>query len=270
MKLINSWESPWQPKWFSKQLERSDVVRHVPIETGPQAWIDEGFLRAGGYQRFSKKEITPKPSEMKKTITGSDIKRNFDLFKRQGRWTPPQLRSEMEPGSKIDTKSFIFSKNYLKTKANIKSNTLKNQIKRENLRTSIGKLKNRLNPQIKTRAAKALKKGGPFLGNVVKGVAWDGPRKLKNLAKALPAPIKKAGLFGTVLLGATAMFGIGMMKGAMNQSRDIVYERYMQDQAVGKNMLNNTRLGLSAGTSRMQTYGHTTGLSNSLSRTRHG
>jgi hypothetical protein len=136
-----------------------------------------------------------------------------------------------------------------------------------NISTSISK---KITPIINSRAGKMAERGGYLLGKMVKGVAWSGPRKLKKLASALPTTIKRAGLFGTVLLGATAMFGIGMMKGAMNQSRDIVYERYMQDQAIGKNMLNNTRLGVSAGTSRMQTYGHTTGLSNSLSRTRHG
>ena len=133
--------------------------------------------------------------------------------------------------------------------------------------TSIG---SKITPIINSRAGKVAARGGKLLGKIVKGATWSGPKKLRNFTKALPTAIKRTGLFGTVLLGATAMLGLGMMKGAMNQSRDIVYERYMQDQAVGKNMLNNTRLGVSAGTSRMQSYGHTTGLSNSLSRTRHG
>jgi hypothetical protein len=87
-----------------------------------------------------------------------------------------------------------------------------------------------------------------------------------RLYRATPRPIKTGGM----IVGAVAMLGVSMLKGALNQSREIVYERYMQDAAVSKNMLNNTRLGLASGTSRMQNYGSTMGLSNAMSRTRHG
>lgn len=93
--------------------------------------------------------------------------------------------------------------------------------------------------------------------------------KISKGASKIPSPIRKMGVAGGLIAGATAMLGISIMKGAMNESREIVYERYMQDQAIGKNMLNNSRLGLAAGTSRMSDIGHIMGLSNSLSRTRH-
>ncbi len=108
---------------------------------------------------------------------------------------------------------------------------------------------------------RSLRKGNPLL---------RGAKALRRTVKSIPGPVRKAGLAGGLIAGATAMLGLAVMKGAMNQSREIVYERYMQDQAVGKNILNNTRMGLAAGTSRMQNMGSTIGLSNALSRTRHG
>jgi len=71
-------------------------------------------------------------------------------------------------------------------------------------------------------------------------------------------------------LGATAMMGLSVMKGGMDQSREIVHERYMQDYMYSRNMLHNSRVGLASGTSRMLDRGGTMGLSNALHKTRHG
>jgi hypothetical protein len=66
------------------------------------------------------------------------------------------------------------------------------------------------------------------------------------------------------------MFGIGMMRGAINRGREIVFDRYMQDQRYSRNMLTNSRLGLASGTGKMMMGGSTMGLSNALSARRHG
>lgn len=88
--------------------------------------------------------------------------------------------------------------------------------------------------------------------------------------KSIPSPIRKGGLLGSLATGAISMLNISIMKGAMNPSRGIVLGRYMQDLAMSKNLLNSSRLGLSAGTSRSQDLSSTMGLSNALSRSRHG
>jgi len=118
----------------------------------------------------------------------------------------------------------------------------------------------------KARATKATGRGAvgltKFFGRMGSGAAKIGA----GVYRSTPRPVK----FGAAAVGAVAMLGVSMLKGGMNESNDIVYERYMQDAAISKNMLNNTRLGLAAGTSRMQNYGSTMGLSNAMSRTRHG
>ena len=82
----------------------------------------------------------------------------------------------------------------------------------------------------------------------------------------MPGPLKVGGL----AVGAIAMMGIGMMRGAMDQSRNIVHERYLQDMTYSRSMINQSRVGLAHGTSQMLNRGGTQGLSNALSRTRHG
>jgi hypothetical protein len=73
-----------------------------------------------------------------------------------------------------------------------------------------------------------------------------------------------------IVLGGAAMLTVGMMRGAMSQSRDILFERYMQDTRYSRNMLlNASRTGSGYG-SRFDQYGSTIGLSNSLSTRRHG
>lgn len=105
-----------------------------------------------------------------------------------------------------------------------------------------------------------------------KAMGWLGRRGvgLGKLGVKAYRATPKTFKVGGAIVGAAAMLGISMLKGAMDQSQEIVYERYMQDAATSKNMLNNTRLGLASGTSRMQNYGSTMGLTNALSRTRHG
>lgn len=79
----------------------------------------------------------------------------------------------------------------------------------------------------------------------------------------------KASRYG-LALGVVAMAGIGIMKGAMNESRNIVYERYMQDMTYSRSMVGQSRVGLAHGTHNMLNNNGTQGLSNSLSATRHG
>lgn len=118
--------------------------------------------------------------------------------------------------------------------------------------------------------------GGPG-GAVAAPIITETARKAFPMAKGarriwkkMPGKARGAVGLAGLAVGAIAMFGAAVMKGGMNQSREIVMDRYMQDQAAGKQMLNQTRVGLSAGTSRMNAMGSTMGLSNSLSRTRHG
>jgi hypothetical protein len=111
---------------------------------------------------------------------------------------------------------------------------------------------------------------------IVKGMA-KGPGAALRAAKAgrraiksIPKPIRKFGKLGGLALGATAMLGLSVLKGAMNQGKQIAYDRYMQDQSQSRQVLGSTRIGNASGTNRMIGYGGTTGLSNALSGTRHG
>lgn len=71
-------------------------------------------------------------------------------------------------------------------------------------------------------------------------------------------------------LGVTAMLSVGLMKGMVNSSQQIVAERQMQDQRYARNITMMSRLGYTTGTSSMNKYNHTTGLSLALSSNRHG
>jgi hypothetical protein len=102
--------------------------------------------------------------------------------------------------------------------------------------------------------------------NIYRGVS----KSLVGKSKIIPSPIRKGGLKGALVTGAVSMLNVAIMKGAMNPGRFEVYGRMMQNLAVGKNMLNNTRLGLASGTSRINDMGHTMGLSLALSKSRHG
>lgn len=75
---------------------------------------------------------------------------------------------------------------------------------------------------------------------------------------------------GVLGVGATAMMGLGIMNGMNNAAKDILLERYMQDQRYSRNMLLQSRVGLAMGTNSMNRMSSTMGLTNSLSRTRHG
>lgn len=104
--------------------------------------------------------------------------------------------------------------------------------------------------------------GGKTLGSSLLGLAKKGVHAYRKTPRLLKG--------GGLAAGAVAMLGIGILKGAFNESNEIAYERYMEDMYTTKDILNTSRLGLASGTSRMQNYGSTMGLSNALSRTRHG
>lgn len=80
----------------------------------------------------------------------------------------------------------------------------------------------------------------------------------------------KLGVRGMIAMGAAAMVGVGMMRGAMNAAQDIVAERYLQDQRMSRNVLMNTRVGYSMGAAEMNKYGQTNGLAQALHNGRHG
>lgn len=71
-------------------------------------------------------------------------------------------------------------------------------------------------------------------------------------------------------VGAVAMVGVGMMKGAQSASTELVAQRQMQDQRYARNITMMSRLGYTTGTSSMNKYNHTMGLSQALSANRHG
>lgn len=107
-------------------------------------------------------------------------------------------------------------------------------------------------------------------GKATPGKLLGGAKAFRRGIKSIPKPIRKFGTIGGIALGLTAMLGVSVLKGAMNQGKQIAYDRYMEDAAQSKNVLATTRLGNASGTNRMLGYGGTVGLSNSLSRTRHG
>ena len=96
-------------------------------------------------------------------------------------------------------------------------------------------------------------------------------KSIKFSKRAIPSPIRKGkGILSKLALGAVGMFNISFMKGANTAQKLGGFERYMQDMTSSKTILNLARVGLASGTSRMQNMGYTHGLSNALSRTRHG
>lgn len=88
--------------------------------------------------------------------------------------------------------------------------------------------------------------------------------------KVTPPKVRKLGLAGMILTGATAMIGVGMMRGAMSAANDIAAERYMQDQRYTRNVLMNTRVGHAMTNQRNTQYGQLAGLAQALSANRHG
>lgn len=80
---------------------------------------------------------------------------------------------------------------------------------------------------------------------------------------------RRIGTYGGAMVGTVSMIGIGVMKGMMNQASDYNSDRYAQNYNYTKNLLANSRLARTMG-SPMIDHGSTMGLSNSLSRTRHG
>lgn len=81
--------------------------------------------------------------------------------------------------------------------------------------------------------------------------------------------IRKAFSAGLVL-GTVSLLGVALMKGVLNTASQIVAQRHIQDQRYARNITMMSRLGFSYGTSSMNRYGHTIGLSQALSRNRHG
>lgn len=99
-----------------------------------------------------------------------------------------------------------------------------------------------------------------------KAISRRTPRWVKPATKRLMS----GGIYGGLALGAIAMVGIGIMRGAMNQATEVVNQRYIEDQRFARNITMMSRLGYSSGTSSMNRFNHTAGLSQALSANRHG
>lgn len=93
-------------------------------------------------------------------------------------------------------------------------------------------------------------------------------KPIKFNKRVIPKAIRKGGgMLGKVGMGIVAGVNFSVMKMA-NMRTGAVLTRFMQDAAVGKNMLNNTRIGLARGTSRLS-LGADGGVSLNLSKLRH-
>lgn len=81
--------------------------------------------------------------------------------------------------------------------------------------------------------------------------------------------VGKAVKFGILGVGAVSMLSTSILKGAMDTAKEQKYERYMESQARVKGVLNKSRTpkGMSNNSISRQS---TIGLSNALSKTRHG
>ena len=95
-------------------------------------------------------------------------------------------------------------------------------------------------------------------------------RKAGALYSKIPKGLKRMGGLGGLALGATAMLGIGIMRGMMRGTQDAVYDRYMTDARYSRNMLYNSRVGSASGTNKMLRNSGTQGLSLAMSKNRHG
>ena len=130
---------------------------------------------------------------------------------------------------------------------------------------------------------KGVVRGGKLLN---KGLSWGSGRlsefgagaravysklpKRLTRARMIPKGLKRMGGLGGLALGATAMLGIGIMRGMMRGTQDAVYDRYMTDARYSRNMLYNSRVGSASGTNKMLRNSGTQGLSLAMSKTRHG
>ena len=127
------------------------------------------------------------------------------------------------------------------------------------------------------RIGGGIKAGAGWIGNKLrtKRLGRVGQKVRRSQAKvnnSLSRHVKwgrRTAVMGGLAVGTTAMVGIGVMKGMMNQAREYTYDRYTQDYTYSKNMLSNSRLTRTMG-SRMIDHNSTMGLSNSLSKIRHG
>ena len=104
---------------------------------------------------------------------------------------------------------------------------------------------------------------GSKVSNLIKPIGHAG------LEMARSGPGKNL-LRGGFALGAVSMIGLNVLKGGMNEAKETIHERYMQDYTYSRSMLHNSRVGLASGTNRMLNRGGTAGLSNALHKTRHG
>lgn len=100
-------------------------------------------------------------------------------------------------------------------------------------------------------------------------VARQATKGLRGLNKSSGFVRKFGGAVG-LAVGALAMLSVGVMRGANNTGKEMVFERYMEDQRYSRSMLMNSRVGLASGTGRMQRYGSTEGLAGALHKNRHG
>jgi len=104
------------------------------------------------------------------------------------------------------------------------------------------------------------------LPHTSKGVALN---KSSSLSKTVMNRTFSAARMTTFGVAALAMTSSAIMHGAMNRTSELMVERYLDDQRNVNNLMFRTRVGKSTG-GRSLNIGNHTGLSLSLSRSRHG
>jgi hypothetical protein len=92
--------------------------------------------------------------------------------------------------------------------------------------------------------------------------------KLYQSQNAISNTVRTAGRGSSYALGATAMIGIATMNGGMSAASDQMASRYMRDSRYSSKLLQN-RVGKAHGNGSLNIGNHT-GLSLSMSRSRHG
>jgi len=103
-------------------------------------------------------------------------------------------------------------------------------------------------------------------------MSMGGPGKRPLGGKLIPQAVSKGkGILNKMSQGAVGMLNLSVLKGA-NHKNIGAFERYMQDGAMSKNILNTTRVGKSMAIAAggIAAGMGTVGLANALSTNRHG
>ena len=107
-------------------------------------------------------------------------------------------------------------------------------------------------------------------GRNISHVGGTNPKYLKNVIQQSPVNSMMSRSFqSAAVVGGVGMMGLAFMKGGMNQSHDIMIQRYMQDSRMTSRLLTQTNLGSASGNSTLSIGNHA-GVSLALHKNRHG